>query len=932
MRTFIKSNAMVIIFFLLFGTLFCQQTGEISGKITDEEGVFLPTVSITATSPSLLGKRSILSRADGSYAFPLLPVGVYSLTFELQGFEKLIQKDVIIRLGRTTSINVEMKVGTIQEQVTVISERPLIDKTKADNSFVMNAKELVNVPSTARDIHEILNYTPGVTGVRYDSTIGQGKGGATAGAGSIRGEGLSGNSWLVDGLAKRSADEHTDNVKVNYDSWEEVQVISDPFTPQMGQTMGGIINVVTKSGGNEFHGGLGTSILDHSLRASRQDQISTATEPDNSVFNYFANIGGPILKDKIWFFISNNLWQNNYDQSQTSTIGWLTIPPGHKRVKTNNLFGKLTFAINPEHTFSFSGTYDTLLKQTGGFGVPERYVQEDYDDYAYRLNYRGILGQNTFFEAAIGRSSHKLASEPVSGNLDEAGILYQDINQYVGNVYEIRTLNDRRTDFTSRLTHTVSTKKFGTHEIGAGFLYYNIWRGRIRDFTGKAYDLWPGNGYDAGANLVFKNPGVPSILKEYSLMDYDNEGHGIGLYVSDKVTFRRFTVMLGVRSETEKVYSDMNEPIISWGLGDFIAPRFSLAWDLTGDGVNVLKVGYGQFTDNLAYEFLSLFNLKGLKVQHYRWKGPLNPSTSQLKDPANWSFYWRQGVSGEPAASLPPAGIHPEKVYRYLVEFDRRLGNTWALKLRGVYSKRPDMLEDIAYMDYEKEYYLLENWELKRRTYRSLEVEVNGSISDRFFLNASYVWSQAKGCTPGNYEMVGGWTGQTFMLSTPAFGDRPSGPSDSPFASDAVYLAGCGGKDYGAEGWYGFLDYSADHVVKILGTYYAPYNITVTPVFEFSSGYHYSMRGWSEGYGAYITFPNGRGTEIAPAHTYVDLSVQKDFVLPKGIRLGLRVNITNLLNTQRPLSYVNSEGSLLSGQIFSRQYPRLLQLQLLLEF
>lgn len=96
--------------------------------------------------------------------------------------------------------------------------------------------------------------------------------------------------------------------------------------------------------------------------------------------------------------------------------------------------------------------------------------------------------------------------------------------------------------------------------------------------------------------------------------------------------------------------------------------------------------------------------------------------------------------------------------------------------------------------------------------------------------------------------------------------------------------------------------------------------------------YHWSKMGFHEGYAGYFTFPEGRGTETVPAHIYVDLSIQKDFVLYSGITFGLRLNVTNLLNSQTPLSYMNGIGSLLYGEVYGRQFPRWFQIQALLKF
>ncbi|MBN1225159.1 MAG: TonB-dependent receptor, partial [Candidatus Aminicenantes bacterium] len=653
MNKLCKSFFVCLICALLCGALLAQETGEIIGRVTDEEGVPLPGVAVTASSPSLQGQRTAVSNDVGSFRFPILPGGTYELVFQLQGFAQLTQEAVIVSLGKGTSVNVQMKIATLEEQLTVIAETPLIDKTKSDTSFNMKAEELENAPIQGRTIQEIMSFTPGVTGVRHNTNWGTASSASEYGAGSFRGEGGTGNNYLVDGLSKRGLDDNDPGVRVNYDAWDEVQIISDGFSPQLGQAYGGIINIVTKSGGNEFHGELGALIWDYHLRADRQEQISVAVDPNRSEYNVFGNVGGPIIRDKLWFFISDNFWRRA-DDGVASTVGWLEIPAGQQRRNTNNVFGKLSYAPFQNHTIAFSGTYDKFLNQTGGFGVPERYESRDYTDYAFRANYKGILGTNTLLEAVVGRSSRDLSVGPLSGDLQSPPIEYTDISQTINNLYTDTTTIEKRTDFTARFTQYLDTSNFGNHELGAGFLYYRVKRSQFMDWTGKAYDLWNDPNawgdtfWDGGTSLQFLEPGVPYQLYEGRSQDYFNTGRGIGVYLKDTATFGNLTVMLGVRSETQKLVNDIGDVLFSWGIGDFISPRFSLAWDITGDGVNVFKFGVGNFTDTMLFDLLPYFTRGGGSTfRVWRWAGPVptyQDDEAALKNPDNWVFNFSQGT------------------------------------------------------------------------------------------------------------------------------------------------------------------------------------------------------------------------------------------------------------------------------------------------
>jgi len=909
------------------GSLFAQQdTGEIKGKVVDNEGAPIPGVSITASSPSLQGTRSAISDDQGNFRFPLLPIGQYELLFELPGFKTLRQKGYNVRVGFTVSIRVVMEVATIEEEVTVTAESPIIDKTNTDTSYRLSAEELAQAPVQGRTIQEVVAYTPGVTGVRQDTLDGEG-----SGLPSFRGEGEEGNNWLVDGLPTSGTRTNNPGITVNFDTWDEVQVVSDGFTPDFESALGGIINIVTKSGGNVFHGEAGALIRDHHLRAERQEQLSVVTEPETSFHNYYGNVGGPIIKDKLWFFVSDN-FHRRADDTEAQSLQWLSFPPGSRRRTTNNAFGKLTFTPHERHTFALSGTLDKFLSQDGGTGLPERYYKDVYTDWNYRLNYKAILTSNTLLEAAAGQQKSDWSRKPLDENSGPAQYYFYDITQYTNNYeYSERINVEKRTDFSVRLTQYLDTGFLGNHELGLGMNYYYTYAEDASSWNGLDFDPFGGNNFENGVEIHWAEPGIPSVLYEYGPYGFYNETKGFGFFLRDKITLERVTLMLGVRSETQKCYNDNGEVIWTWGLGDFLSPRASMAIDLFNDGNNVLKLSFGIFSDTVTTRVLEFFNKSGgYQYRQYQWTGPNNPTDAQLQSPANWFFIAEQSPQQTPMDYDPD--LKPNKTYKYLAEFDRRLGPNWALKIRGVYSQAKDLLEDIGVYDPVYVWtFFLTNFELKKRDYKAIEVELNGRILDKFMLNASYTWSEAKGTNPGQFEL-GPWqggSGSGYYIGV--FGDHVVIPDDNPYNIYDIYMEGLGGRGAGDEGWYGFLPYSVDHTVKVLGTYLAPYDFIVTLGFEYLSGYHWSKRGFQPLYGDFLTFPEGRGSRTTPGHAYVDLSIQKDFTFSPGFAVGLRLNVFNILNSQTATSYVRADTALF-GEIFGRQEPRWLQFHVLFKF
>ena len=196
--------------------------------------------------------RTVSSTTDGDFHFPLLPVGTYTLTFKLQGFDTVKEENVIVRLGHDHDHDADYAARRRSRRKSSSRPRlPLIDKTSTDTSYYLSAADLVKVPAQNRTILDAVKLAPGVTGVPDEHPP---AGPATEGQPSFRGEGEEGNAWIVDGLAISGVRLKDAGVKLNYDSLEEIQVISDPFSPEFGSAYGGIINMVTKSGSNDVPG------------------------------------------------------------------------------------------------------------------------------------------------------------------------------------------------------------------------------------------------------------------------------------------------------------------------------------------------------------------------------------------------------------------------------------------------------------------------------------------------------------------------------------------------------------------------------------------------------------------------------------------------------------------------------------------------------
>ena len=921
------------------GLALAIETGEVKGKITDEKGNGLPRVEVVASGPALQGTRVVIASNDGDFHMPLLPVGKYTLTFKLQGFNTVREENVIVRLGMTTTLPVKMPLAVLQQEVVVTAEPPLIDKTSTDTSFYLSATDLSKLPAQNRTIMDAVRLAPGVAGVRMNTRHGT----AAEGQPSFRGEGAEGNAWIVDGLSISGVRIKDAGLKLNYDSIEEIQVISDSFSPEFGSAYGGIINMVTKSGSNTFRGEASLVFQNRNLQAARQSQLSIVSEPEYfSDANWYVNLGGPVVKDKLWFFLSENYYRNT-QQTRDGVFDYLAVPAGEKTTSSNNAFAKFTFAISPNHNISVTAIWNKSLPQRGVTGLPDMNEENRTQDLVLRANYKGIIDDSTFVEAGLGRVRRESFRHPVDGDLGPAMYYVEDLAQSIHNSYGNVTDNETRLDASLKLTKYFETETFGHHEFNLGFEYYRVSSDFSTAFSGQAEDPFLGNGYDAGTKYSFDSwrsgYQTPTVLREYGLFSFVNSSKGIGLYVKDKVTFDRFTLMVGLRSQTQLCLGDKGQTLWSWGVLDFLSPRFSLAADLTKDGKNVLKLGWGRFSDIITTMPLGFFNPgSGLKYRDYVWTGPASPSEIQLHDPSNWSFF-----NEPPTYSFQVApGIKPDFLSRTLVEFDRRLSRDWVAKVRYVHTSTTNLLEILALFDLTPPFYkfLYDNFELKRRDYSGLEFELNGKIGDRVYINASYAHALARGTNPGQTE-TGSWSqeeGSTNFIGL--FGNHiatPNFPELADIKSMFDYLfGGLGGRGIGDEGWYGKLPYSIDHDVKMSAIYNGPWDVWVSAAFEYISGYYWEKLGYVPGFGGYYSFPEGRGSRKTPAHTYLDLSLEKTFrIAGSGVfrdaGLSVRLDVFNMFNSQIPISYVKEDVPIF-GQVWGRQLPRQARVSAKLKF
>src|SRR6516165_10388142 len=244
---------LVVLFCLLSSTLLPAQStgGRILGRVADSTGAVIANVKVTLTNEATGVAAETSTNATGDYTFPQVPVGSYRLEFDLSGFKKNVQKGVQVDLNQVVTVNSTMQVGQTEETVEVSSEAPLVDTTSTQLGAVMDSKQVTGLPLNARDTYQLLQLQPGVQGVGGSDLF---YGSNTAGAVSVNGGRGRSNNFSVNGGDGNDLFVNSPAIQPTPDSIEEFRVLSNTFDAEYGRNSGAVINVVTKSGTNSFHG------------------------------------------------------------------------------------------------------------------------------------------------------------------------------------------------------------------------------------------------------------------------------------------------------------------------------------------------------------------------------------------------------------------------------------------------------------------------------------------------------------------------------------------------------------------------------------------------------------------------------------------------------------------------------------------------------
>jgi hypothetical protein len=619
--------------FMAVGAAFAQQTGTLSGVVRDAQGGVLPGVAVSVSSPSLIGgARTAVSGEGGTYQFATLPPGTYELTYELTGFQPLKREGIVVQVARTTRVDVELGVGTLQETVTVSGASPVVDVSTTVTQTNIT-KDLYEAIPTGRNPWVMAGLVPGVVTGRLDV-------GGTEGMQQYNLEAFgshdSQKSFSIDGIKTNWAGGNGGATMMYYgfEMYEEYNMQTASGTAE-SDVAGIYMNMVTKSGGNRFTSDHNVYFMNDSLQGTNVDdelrarlglsagqQTGAAGNPIDISYDWSSTLGGPILRDKLWFFGASRWWR--LDQFQVGALN----PDGSQAIDDNrirNIVGKLTWQTTS--SLRTSATFNRNLKDRfHRRDAPYLFVEDrastlqDQPAQNYAFSYNHVLGSRIVVDARFGRMWGTTPSR-YQAEVQPTDISIRDINRFTierAAIQQSLNPNDR---YQGNLTGSlfVDSGRGGSHDIKGGvqFSREGMQYERIRNGD---YYLETRDGVSLQAQL------------SNTPIDSDHRLKTWGAFLQDRWIFRRLTVNAGVRVDGVSAWlPEQSSPAGAFvgarnfaetdvfDFGPNIAPRLGLTYDLFGNGQTAIKAYYGRFYNQFGSELAEAANPNAIVNQAVSW-------------------------------------------------------------------------------------------------------------------------------------------------------------------------------------------------------------------------------------------------------------------------------------------------------------------------
>jgi hypothetical protein len=948
MKSVRSFTVLAISLLLCAGLLTAQQTNaKIFGTVQLEDGSLVPGVTVEATSPKLVGKTTSITDENGVFRLANLTPGIYKLVFTLQGFQTVVRENVQLSLEQTLNLKVTMKLGNIEEMVTITGQVAQIDVKSTAKGMTLT-KEVFQTLPRGRNFDSLVTAVPGVS----SETL-------LLGGNSVDGASGLENMYYIDGADTTNIKDGNVGQNVSFDFVDEVQVKASGYAAEFGGSLGGVINVVTRSGGNEFHGEVIGYFNGSALRTKSRDILDLDVNDDSKAVYYpydtyygvnndqkyegGFNLGGYIFKDKLWFF--GSVMPTYYTNTRTTTYINGDVRDWKRTENQMNFSVKLT--AQPIRNLRLGASvvnnfykYQGDLSNFFGNSNPTR----SYDDYGFSYpNLSGnfsadlTMGNNFMLSARVGyfktnQNKQLVAStEPCFQFLTEApggyfkttniGLLdvpvaYQRATGYQnysrGNSTAVKKSINEKLSVSADLSYFMNLG--GEHSWKAGF----SWARRGQDVDNTAtfpilFFAWDRDMIAYGTNYGRGTYGYYGVRGNDVTGPYGDfykaYGNMYSAYIQDSWTIaNRFTINFGVRAESEYIpsYATGNPDFenlkpITFPMSKKLAPRLGFVWDVKGDSSLKVFGSYGLFYDVMKLEMAS-GSFGGTK-----WK-----STYYALDEYDWD---KIGVDGYfPGRKLLPApytfdfrapsfdtvdpDLRPMTQQEISFGLEKRLKEDLALSVRLVNKHLLWAIEDVGILLPEGELYYTAN-------------------PGDDFIKEKYAEARAAGLIPVNAPDCPKAKRDYYALNLSLdkrFSNNWLGGISYTFSSlKGNYNGLASGDEVGRtdpnveryfDNWYvsqtlelkpstGPLPGDRPHYFKAYGSYSFPFGVTAGIVVNAMSGTPTSTE-WAMDYPGYM--PYGRADQKrAPFLWFANFYVEYNLKLGRN-NLNINLNVDNLFD------------------------------------
>lgn len=882
------------------------QTGTLTGTIADQSGAVLPGVTVSVNSDSLIGgARVAVTDENGVYRFPALPPGTYTVSAELSGFKPFTQENVRLQLGQTITVDAKLEIGGLQERVTVAGGAPVVDVQSSSAQKNLTEEVLENVPFTSRFGPGAVLLAPGVT-MNY-SAYGSG--------------GQSSNAYMVDGVDVSDPESGTIWLFSNHNWIQEVQVIGLGAAAEYGGFSGVASNSLFRSGSNVFKGLFETLYENDALTGENVSDEVLEENPDLTpgkteyITDSTFQIGGPIKRDKFWFFTSFQYYRPktapaSYPPTPPPGYPTTNIGPTAREEKSPRFLFKPTIKLgdNDQLTGFFesdSYTVDGRLAGATPLGdvfAREATLHQDSPELAWNGNYTKVLSSSSVFDVKYSGFWGYYYLSPYNGD-DTPGWYDVDEGYYGVNGYYFYNADRVRHQANASVTKYASGFA-GTHNLKFGAEWE---RSYVKSELG-----YPGGFY------VLAYSGLPLYASITDGYLKDNINNRLTAFAQDSWQIgSRFTLNPGVRFDRITGFNKhLDEQVFAT---TSISPRIGFAWDLTGNSKTVVRAHYGWYYDGAKSSFYDLLDPQ-IAPSYFGYLDPslgdatVNPRLSMadvidsyLTDPGTNRTMdsdikhprMRQGIVGierelVTGLSVGVTGIwrHNDQFIDDVLQFNASDFTTEPLRDPGpdgmanpptgdetsntvtLYRQVSDPLDN---------QYLITNPEGAHRKYRGIELSATKRMSNRWQLQASWVISKITGDYNNNSNAGN---------SSTEYNDPNTDPRFQQFRE-------------------GRLQFDNTHVAKVIGTYRAPWDIVASGALFYTSGNTFTrtVRSPSIPQGRKDLFIEPRGSQRYDDQPRFDMKLEKQFRLGTDRRIGFTFEGFNLFNNAAITSRTTRSGT-----------------------